>query len=297
MGCLRNTEGTRENVIAQIVDITAEVAARDRLAEREKQLSAEIASAARYVESLLPHTLTGRVNISSRYLPSLELGGDCFHYRWLDDDTLSVYLIDVSGHGVRPALLSVSVHNMIRSGSLPASMLMQPDQVLGTLNALFQAEQHDDSYFTMWYGIFECSSRTLRYASAGSPPALAFHHAEDGSWQVTALRSNSVPVGLFAETRFDTMTCQVPQGARVLLFSDGAFDMPLADGRIGSLRDLTNLVLRQLESGHFSADSIVEQLREATINGEFEDDCSVVTIDFSADCGDPSRWTNPGSAS
>jgi len=43
---------------------------------------------------------------------------DCFDYYWIGDDHLLVYLIDVSGHGLEPALLSVSVHNMLRSGSL-----------------------------------------------------------------------------------------------------------------------------------------------------------------------------------
>jgi len=280
MACNRDAEGRFENIIAQIIDITEQVQSRDRLIRREAQLSSEIASAARYIESLLPGPLTGGVEVSSRYLPSLEVGGDCFHYRWLDDDIFEIYLIDVSGHGVRPALLSVSVHNMIRSGSMPLSTLLRPDRVLAKLNSLFQMEQQDDAYFSMWYGIYECSSRTLRYATAGSPPALVFHPTPDGEWQHTALVTTSVPVGMFTDSKYHNRTYTVPAGGRMLLFSDGAFELPLPGGRTGTLGEFTGVVCDQLRNDDFSAPAIVEQLRARTVEGQFEDDCSLIAVDF-----------------
>jgi ribosome-associated protein len=98
-------------MIAQVTDITLEVEAREYLARREEQnriltarlqaktdrLAAELRSAAAYVESILPSNLDGPVCVTSRYLPSRELGGDCFDYRWVDDDHLIAYVIDVSG--------------------------------------------------------------------------------------------------------------------------------------------------------------------------------------------------------
>ena len=81
----------------------------DSLARR---LMAELGSAARYVTSILPDDLDGPVPVTSRYIPSEELGGDSFDHRWIDDDHLITYLVDVSGHGVGPAMFSVSVHNL-----------------------------------------------------------------------------------------------------------------------------------------------------------------------------------------
>ena len=48
--------------------------------------------------SIMPQGITGRVGVTSRYLPSRELGGDSFDDSWIDDDHLRVYLIDISGH-------------------------------------------------------------------------------------------------------------------------------------------------------------------------------------------------------
>ena len=55
---------------------------------------------------------------------------DCFDYYWIGDDHLLVYLIDVSGHGLEPALLSVSLHNMLRSGSFTTQTLLAQQHIL-----------------------------------------------------------------------------------------------------------------------------------------------------------------------
>jgi PAS domain S-box-containing protein len=103
---VRDENGQVETLAFQIADITATVEANERnailtqrLEQKSQRLAAELASAASYMASIMPQGLTGRVDITSRYLPSRELGGDCFEYTWIDDDHLLVYLIDVSGHG------------------------------------------------------------------------------------------------------------------------------------------------------------------------------------------------------
>ncbi len=140
-------------------------------------------------------------------MPSQELAGDSYDYRWIDDDHLIVYLIDVSGHGVEPAMVSVSVHNMLRSGTLDHGTLLDPDRTLSELNRLFQMDDHGGNYFTIWYGVYQASTRTLRYAGAGHPPALVL--APDGS-PVTQLVSDAIPVGIQTEADFQTRSYAVP---------------------------------------------------------------------------------------
>lgn len=287
VGCLRRPDGTVEHFISQITDVTAEVEAREQLAKRDQKaralterLTSEIRSAAKYVISTLPEDLHGPVEVSSRYLPSEELGGDSFHFRWIDDDLLKFYLVDVSGHGIRPALQSMSVHNLVRLGSLPLETLLQPDRVLTELNRLFRMEQQGGNYFTIWYGIYQASTRTLRYASAGHPPVLAFSSCGDNGLLSTRLTTTSLPIGLFDDSEFETATYTVPPGCRMVLFSDGAFELSTADGGHWSFDDFTELASQVAASEDFSADALVEQLRARTVNGEFEDDCSIITVAF-----------------
>ncbi len=246
--------------------------ANEEIRQKTDHLTAGLDSASAYVSSILPGELEGPVRVSSRYLPSQQLAGDSFDYRWIDDDHLIAYLIDVSGHGIAPALLSVSVHNLLRSGSLSLRTLLAPDQVLGELNELFQMEKHDGNYLTMWFGVYEVSSRTLRYASAGAPPAIAV--GPDAT--SIELSTGGKPLGMFDDARYTSRSYTVPPGCRILLYSDGAYEDARVDGRPLSLTDFKDLFTRLRES---SLDDLVETLLGLTPSGTFTDDCSLVRLE------------------
>ncbi len=288
VSCVRVADGTPEIFIGQIVDITAEMHTRDQLARSEQQnrvlaqrLSAEIDTAAAYVTSTLPGELHGPLTVSSSYQPSQELGGDCFNYTWLDDDLLQIYLIDVSGHGLGPALLSMSVHNLLRSGSLATTTMLRPGRVLAELNALFPMEAQGGNYFTIWYGIYDTSSRLLRYASGGHHPALAFITPDGGgSRRLAPLVASALPVGMFADTKFEAHTYTVPPGCRMLLFSDGAYEFTESDGTQFGFDGFAHLATELAAAEDFTADAVLKQLVARTAGGVFEDDCSLIAVDF-----------------
>ena len=280
MGCLRSPNGDIERFIAQITDITTEVTLAQHLQMQSDRLAAELHSAATYMASIMPHGLHGAVTVSSRYLPSRELGGDSFDYQWIDDDHLLVYLIDVSGHGIEPALLSVSVHNMLRSRLSSTKTLLTPEAVLTELNDRFQMELHDEHYFTMWYGVYEASSRTLRYASAGAPPALAFDSATGTDVVVTELPTGSAPVGMFEDTVFTSRTYAIPPGCRILVYSDGASEVTLADDRQMRWADFKDLTSRVAAAPDWTLDGLIDELTALAPSGAFDDDCSLIQLTF-----------------
>ncbi|MCB9408854.1 PAS domain S-box protein [Mycolicibacterium sp.] len=287
VSAIRDDDGKLDYMITLIADVTARVEAdeRNRLLARKLQqqtdrLKTELNSAADYMSSLTPTFLSGPVTVSARYLPSEELGGDCLDFYWIDDDHLLVRLIDVSGHGLEPALLAVSVHNLMRSGTLGPEILLSPAAVLTELNRLFEMKQQKDHYFTMWFGIYERSTRTLRYASAGAPPALAFSSTTGTAVTSTELATPAAPIGMFEDTEFTSGTYQVPHGCRILVHSDGASEIVLADGRQLTLAAFRELADRVAESQDWSLDDLIDELRAATPSGEFEDDCSLILLKF-----------------
>lgn len=245
-----------------------------RLADR---LQDEIASAKDYVTSILPDDLHGEVEVTSRYLPAMDLGGDGFHYRWLDDDHLMIYLIDVSGHGIRPALLSVSVHNLVRSGSLPLSTLLNPERLLNKLNRDFPMDEQAETYFTIWYGVYQKSTRTLRYASAGHPPALVLTRQGD-TVTATPLRTPGTPVGVVHETTYTADSYTVPPGGQLLIYSDGAyeFNTRTAPGTPMSLDDFTLTCTTLAARPDWSLDLLVDRLKALSPDGQFDDDCALI---------------------
>ena len=249
-----------------------------RLQAQTDRLVAELSSAAKYVASILPGDLDeGGVRISSRYVSSRELGGDSYDYRWIDDDHLIVYLVDVSGHGVESAMVSVSVHNLLRSGTVPRETLLDPEAMLDELNRLFQMESQGGNYFTAWYGVYQPSTRTLRYASAGHPPALALVRGAAGVHH-TALATDSIPVGVLAETSFASGSYVVPAGTDLLLYSDGAFELTLRDGGWLTLPAFVELCTAMAASPDWTLDMLIGELLRRSELGLFEDDCTLVRL-------------------
>ena len=240
-----------------------------------RRLMSELSGAARYVSSILPSDLDGPVPVTSRYIPSEELGGDSFDYRWIDDDHLIAYVVDVSGHGIGPAAFSVSVHNLLRSGTIDDDTLQNPGRVLTELNRLFQMDQQAGNYFTIWYGVYQPSTRTLRYARAGHPPAIVM--AADDSDPVL-LKSGSVPIGVIADTIYDTYDYALDPHATVLIFSDGAYEMVLPGGGHGGLEEFIDLCTRTARSPDWTLDDLVGQLRKRSETGDFDDDCTLVRL-------------------
>lgn len=284
---IRDDTGHLEYMVALLTDVTARVQADERnrlLAEQLKQQSeltkAELDSAATYMASIMPRGLHGPVAVSSRYIPSRELGGDCFDYHWIDDDNLIFYLIDVSGHGIEPALLAVSLQNMLRSGTLAAPVLLSPEVTLTELNRLFQMDQQNDHYFTMWYGVYQASTRTLRYANAGAPPAFALDCSAGKGLTATALSTTSQPIGVFDDTQFAASTYAVPKGCQIFLYSDGASESVLADGRQLTPEGLLELATRVAGPPDWSLDDLVDRLLEITRAHAFDDDCSFMRLTF-----------------
>ena len=241
-----------------------------------RRLMSELSGAARYVTSILPSDSDDPpVPVTSCYVPSAQLGGDSFDHRWIDDDHLVVYVVDVSGHGIAPAMFSVSVHNLLRSGTLDHDTLRDPGRVLTELNRLFQMDQQAGNYFTIWYGVYQPATHTLSYARAGHPPAIVL--TADGSEPVL-LDSGSVPVGVLANTTYDTDHYQLHPGEDVLIYSDGAFELVLPGGEHWALEDFIELSARTARAPHWTLEDLVAQLRRRSETGDFDDDCTLVRV-------------------
>ncbi|NER36635.1 MAG: SpoIIE family protein phosphatase [Oscillatoria sp. SIO1A7] len=248
----------------------------------EAALQAEFAEAAEYVRSLLPAPITEPVAIDSRFIPSQQLGGDGFDYYWLDDDHLAVYLLDVSGHGSRAALLSVSVLNLLRSRFLPNTNFYQPNEVLAALNQLIQMDRQRNMYFTIWYGVYNQKERQLVYASAGHPPALLLFGSSDNV-QVKQLRtSGCLPIGMFPTAQYVNDSCEIEDTSTLYVFSDGIYEIRLPDGTVWDLNDFLQLLRDCHRTGKaFSLEPILDAVRSLKAKETFEDDVSLLEVNFS----------------
>ena len=198
----------------------------------EPEAAGQRGDAGRQVRPVAPARASSRratIRTDWRFVPSAELGGDSFGYHWLDDDHFAFYLLDVSGHGVGAALLSVSAMNALRSQALPSTDFRQPGQVLFALNSAFQMDQQNGLYFTIWYGVYHKPTRRVDYSGGGHPPALLLTGptAEQATLQV--LDSKGPMIGAMTDLEYESGSTTLDAFAKIYIFSDGAYEIEKAD--------------------------------------------------------------------
>lgn len=249
----------------------------------EQRLAAEMAAAARYVQSLLPKPATEPVKLDWRFVPSAELAGDSFGYHWLDADHLAIYLLDVSGHGLGAALLSVTALNVLRSQSLPNTDFRQPAQVLSTLNDTFKMDDHEGKFFTIWYGVYNRPARRLAWCGAGHPAALLFPgevRAPAAPVRPVELESNGPVIGLMPWSRFENAERDIPPGSRLYVFSDGAVEIHKPDGSVWSSEEFLDFISQPLDGPAPPMDRLIEHVRQLHGSDSLDDDLSMIEVRF-----------------
>jgi sigma-B regulation protein RsbU (phosphoserine phosphatase) len=245
----------------------------EQLVESQRQLVRELDQASAYVRTLLPEPIgSGPVQTRWRFEPSSALGGDSFGYEWLDEDHFAAYLLDVSGHGVGAALLTVSVVNAIRARALGGVDFRDPGAVLRALNAAFPMERHDGKYFTIWYGVYRRSDRRLVFASAAHPSPLL---TRPGAGPLE-LGDPDFGIGILPDVAYGAEEVEVPAGSRLDLFSDGVFEIEHSDGRMGTLDQLYLYLLNNKPD----PDSLYEHVRRQAEPNDLPDDFSVLQLVF-----------------
>jgi sigma-B regulation protein RsbU (phosphoserine phosphatase) len=263
------------------INLIERIRAHKALEQSQKALAQELQEAADYVRSLLPDTLNGAIKSDWRFLTSSSLGGDAFGYHWIDDEHFSIYLIDVCGHGVGAALLSISVINVIRSESLPNVDFKQPSQVLGSLNEAFPMESNNNMYFTMWYGVFNKSTRTLNYGSGGHPPAVMVSNSSTTSPTTSQrLRTKGMLVGSMSGISFPSDQCQVPEGSSLYVFSDGTYEIEKPAGGMFELDEFVTLLETLQPENPTALGTLSTQITDIQGHDNFEDDFSIMKLDL-----------------
>jgi phosphoserine phosphatase RsbU/P len=252
---------------------------------QKSRLEAEQAQAAEYVRSLLPKDLEeGTISIYSYFKPSTQLGGDSFDFYWLDQDHLVIYLLDVSGHGVGAALLSVSVLNLLRTKGLKSKEideivdLTQPSQVLKTLNEYFQMSKYNDLYFTIWYGVYNKNTQRLTYSSAGHPAAVLIS-TQKNRHQPLLLKTSGLPIGIIPDAVYQNGFSQIVQDSEIFIISDGVYEITQKDSKVRTFDDFVKMLMTL--TGKSKVEQIVANAEAIGKYGnQFEDDFSLLQAVF-----------------
>jgi sigma-B regulation protein RsbU (phosphoserine phosphatase) len=265
----------------------------EELLTANRHMKQNLDAAARVQRALLPAALPERqgVRFAWKFKPCEELAGDILGVVPLDDQHVALYLLDVSGHGVAAALLSVSVRHFLTSipaaGSLPWQPIPEkpgyqpapPAEVARQLNRRFPIEETSGQYFTILYGVLNLPSREFRFVSAGHPGPVHLPHSR----APVLLPVSGHPIGIVEEVNYEEHRLTLEPGDRLYLYSDGILEaFNAADQQFGPQRLLDALADGRTTSLEDSLTRLVTHLEQWGGATHLADDVSVLAVEITA---------------
>lgn len=292
---VRDSEGRVTNYIGIQVDVTERRLAEEALQEAKiklelanERMQNDLQAAARIQQALLPSgsPAVAGVNVAWRFNPCTELAGDSLNFYQLGESLLGFYLLDVSGHGVAAALLSVTVSRLLSESSRQSVLfeaggsddrrLVPPPAVAAKLNELFPFDPRVAQFFTLLYGHLDARERVFRYISAGHLPPVRI--PVQGS--ATRLDSEGLPIGLLADRSWIDRSVRLDLGDRMYLYTDGLVEAENEEGLEFGLERLTDLLASMrsepLDTG---LDRVLRVVDDWTGPTPLVDDASILAIE------------------
>ena len=220
-----------------------------RLSKVNRRMSRDLKAAARIQETFLPRDVprVPGADFAWAYRPCDELAGDGLNIIPLGAGKVALYILDVSGHGVASALLSVTMSRLLSPPSEPSSILVRdadgeggggggardrpdirpPAEVAAHLNRLFPFDAATEQFATLVYGILDAATGEFRYISAGHPGPV---HLPSGA-DPAILEGLGFPIGL-ADDAYEERSVRLGAGDRLYLYSDGVPEAMDPDGTL-----------------------------------------------------------------
>lgn len=194
----------------------------EELITKQKNLDNDLHAAAMIQRSFLPspNFKISNLNFASLWLPANPLGGDIFNTIECDPNKIICYMIDVSGHDVPSALVTVSVSQYLHQQNVSASCLLSPKQMMVALDKEYPLERFD-RYFTIFYMVFDISTGTFSYSCAGHPPAILL-----SPYKTPKLLCHCGPIiGLNLAVPFEEGEETLTPGDKLVIYTDGVTDV------------------------------------------------------------------------
>ena len=217
-----------------------------------------------------------------RYEPAESVSGDFFSVSAISDTEVGVFICDVTGHGVRAALVTA----MIRALSEELKPLARdPGSFLRKLNfdlCCILKNTGSPMLTTGFYAVADCRTGLLRYANAGHPKPLVIRRSLDRVEPLINDSGRSQPaLGLFEDPPYATSETTLTRGDFLMLFTDGLYEVQGGNEELYSQERLTldvkNLITHP---PGILFDELIQVIRGFAVSGEFDDDVCLVGMDF-----------------
>ena len=261
-----------------------------KLNKAYSRISKDLQAASEMQKNLLPSAAMTLYDYRFEWIfcPSSFVAGDIFNFFLLDDRHIGFYILDVSGHGIPAAMLSVTLSKIMTPTAFGHRPLMHfvtnpphyeissPNQVVSDLNQRFQNKNDAMQYFTMAYGIIDIRSGKVRICQAGHPSPILVNNSS----QANFIGTGGFPVGMIEKVSYDEDEFVLETGNRLYLYSDGITECFNHKGVQFSEERLKELLVKW---NHLPLHEVLKKLEDTInewqIDSDFDDDITLIAVE------------------
>jgi sigma-B regulation protein RsbU (phosphoserine phosphatase) len=217
-----------------------------------------------------------------RYQAAETVSGDFFSVSALSDTEAGVFICDVTGHGIRAALVTAMIRALVEELK---PLAREPGMFLRKLNSdlcSILKTTGSPMLTTAFYLVADWQTGVMRFANAGHPKPLLVRRATRQVQLLANATGHGEPaLGLFEDSPYQTTEIAIQPGDFLMLFTDGLYEVQGPNEELYSqermMLDVRNLLSK---SNAEMFDKLIEAIREFAVSHEFEDDVCLVGMEF-----------------
>lgn len=258
------------DLAADVRDIARGVVAREQDKRIAQALQTGMRNELQKVEGLTAQA------VYSSATKAASVGGDFYDLIRLPDHRACVIMGDVSGKGVEAASVSAAVKTALGAYAWEG---LAPSRMVRSLNEFLLGFSRLETFATLFVGIIDLDGATMRYCSAGHPPALFIR---SDAKEISILDVQSGVVGAFHDIAYQDGVVEFCRGDVLLLYTDGTTEARDPSGAFFGEEGLRDMVMRESAGGK-PFDGFVGRLL-ATLDDftghDLEDDVAMLALRF-----------------
>lgn len=264
-----------EIVVARLRALLRMKAYQDQLRRMNQQMTRDLQIARRVQEALVPDRAfkSARLEIRSAYIPSEVLSGDFYDY-FAQDDSMYLFVADVSGHGLPAAILVSLLKSYIHTEADNDGSL---SELMTRLNNFLFSVSLPTQFATA--ALFRVNAgRELVYSNAAHPPFLLYQKARR---KTILMEQPSNLLGAMPNMPFEEHSVTIAPGDTLFVYTDGLTDRVNGGGDFYSIDRVAALLESSPDTDLGTLyDSIFSDVSGFSATEEFKDDIAFVVTRF-----------------
>lgn len=247
----------------------------------EARINRDVSMARTLQMALVPRNYDyGRVRIHGIIRQCQDIGGDFYYFRPFQNKYVVFCLGDVMGKGIPSSMIMAIIMGFFSEwGKRSAS----PSQVMSRLNErLLRLWREETTWFTtLFYGVFDEETGTLRFSAGGGQEALLLRV----NGEVTHLHCEGLPVGAFHDVEWEERELDMAEGDRIMLYTDGVTEARSAiDGELYGSERLKSFVRANAQLSSHKLSAAIEAEIMAYTGGVHSDDLALLIMEVKIGC-------------